>query len=85
MRGIYPVFTLCFGLGQVFCLLSMIGDYVASADPGVHEGYISWERWEAVRKVCGHMPTRRHHGAPKDGDALLAALVLSRRCGRKPV
>ena len=43
--------------------------------PGVHEGYISWERSEAIRKmVRDNMPTGRHHGAPKHGDALLVAL-----------
>ena len=52
--------------------------------PGVHEGYVSWERSEAIRKmVRDNMPTGRHHGAPKHGDALLAGLVRCRRCGRK--
>src|SRR5260221_132938 len=52
--------------------------------PGVHEGYVSWERSEAIRKmVSDNMPTGRHHGAPKHGDALLAGLVRCRRCGRK--
>ncbi|MER9751377.1 recombinase family protein [Mesorhizobium sp. M0140] len=49
--------------------------------PGAHEGYVSWERAEAIRKmVSDNVPTGRHHGAPKHGDALLAGLV---RCGRK--
>src|SRR6266446_4918230 len=52
--------------------------------PGVHEGYVSWERSEAIRKmVSDNLPTGRHHGAPKHGDALLAGLVRCRRCGRK--
>jgi DNA invertase Pin-like site-specific DNA recombinase len=52
--------------------------------PGVHEGYVSWERSEAIRKmVSDNVPTGRHHGAPKHGDALLAGLVRCRRCGRK--
>src|SRR6202049_5095522 len=52
--------------------------------PGVHEGYVSWERSEAIRKMVNdNMPTGRHHGAPKHGDALLAGLVRCRRCGRK--
>lgn len=52
--------------------------------PGVHEGYVSWERAEAIRKmVSDNVPTGRHHGAPKHGDALLAGLVRCRRCGRK--
>jgi DNA invertase Pin-like site-specific DNA recombinase len=52
--------------------------------PGTHEGYVSWERAEAIRKmVSDNLPTSRHHGAPKHGDALLAGLVRCRRCGRK--
>jgi DNA invertase Pin-like site-specific DNA recombinase len=52
--------------------------------PGSHEGYVSWERAEAIRKmVSDNVPTGRHHGAPKHGDALLAGLVRCRRCGRK--
>jgi hypothetical protein len=33
--------------------------------------------------VSDNVPTSRHHGAPKHGDALLAGLVRCRRCGRK--
>jgi hypothetical protein len=33
--------------------------------------------------VSGNIPTSRHHGAPKHGEALLAGLILCRRCGRK--
>ncbi len=52
--------------------------------PGSHEGYVSWERAEAIRTmVSDNVPTSRHHGAPKHGDALLAGLVRCRRCGRK--
>lgn len=52
--------------------------------PGSHEGYVSWERAEAIRKmVSDNVPTSGHHGAPKHGDALLAGLVRWRRCGRK--
>ncbi|MBV8242046.1 MAG: recombinase family protein, partial [Hyphomicrobiales bacterium] len=52
--------------------------------PGAHEGYVSWERAEAIRKmVSDNVPTGRHHGAPKHGDALLAGLLRCRRCGRK--
>ena len=41
--------------------------------PNAHEGYVSWERAEAIRKmVSSNVPTGRHHGAPKHGDALLA-------------
>lgn len=52
--------------------------------PGSHDGYVSWERSEDIRKmVSNNAPTSRHHGAPKHGDALLAGLVRCRRCGRK--
>jgi len=52
--------------------------------PGAHEGYVDWDRAEAMRKmVSDNVPTSRHHGAPKHGDALLAGLVRCRRCGRK--
>ena len=52
--------------------------------PNAHEGYVSWERAEAIRKmVSSNVPTGRHHGAPKHGDALLAGLIRCNRCGRK--
>ena len=52
--------------------------------PNAHEGYISWEKAETIRKmVSSNVPTSRHHGAPKHGDALLAGLLRCRRCGRK--
>ena len=52
--------------------------------PGVHEGYVDWERAEAIRRmVSDNVPASRHHGVPKHGDALLAGLVRCRRCGRK--
>jgi Recombinase len=52
--------------------------------PGAHEGYIEWDRAEAIRgMVSDNVPASRHHGAPKHGDALLAGLLRCRRCGRK--
>jgi DNA invertase Pin-like site-specific DNA recombinase len=52
--------------------------------PGAHEGYVSWEQAEAIRRmVSDNVPTGQHHGAPKQGDALLAGLLRCRRCGRK--
>jgi DNA invertase Pin-like site-specific DNA recombinase len=52
--------------------------------PNAHEGYVSWEKAEAIRKmVSSNIPSSRHHGAPKHGDALLAGLLRCRRCGRK--
>jgi DNA invertase Pin-like site-specific DNA recombinase len=52
--------------------------------PGAHEGYVDWQRSEAIRKmVSGNAQNIDHQGAPKHGDALLAGLVRCRRCGRK--
>jgi DNA invertase Pin-like site-specific DNA recombinase len=52
--------------------------------PDAHEGYVSWERAEEIRKmVSNNVPSSRHHGAPKHGDALLAGLFRCKRCGRK--
>src|ERR1700726_4240945 len=52
--------------------------------PNAHEGYVSRERAETIRKmVSSNVPTSRHHGAPKHGDALLSGLIRCRRCGRK--
>ena len=52
--------------------------------PNAHEGYVSWERAEAIRTmVSSNVPTGPCHGAPKHGDALLAGLIRRRRCGRK--
>ncbi len=52
--------------------------------PGTHEGYVDWERAEAIRgMVSDNAPASRHHGAAKHGDALLAGLLRCRRCGRK--
>jgi len=54
--------------------------------PGAHEGYVDWERAEAIRRmVSDNIPASRHHGAAKHGDALLAGLMRCRRCGRKLV
>src|SRR5829696_607462 len=59
------------------------GDWLALR-PGTHEGYVGWERAEAIRgMVSDNAPASRHHGAPKHGDALLAGLLRCRRCGRK--
>ena len=61
----------------------MRGEWL-TLQPGAHDGYIDWERAEAIRRmVSENVPTSRHHGAPKHGDALLAGLVRCRRCGRK--
>lgn len=52
--------------------------------PDAHEGYVSWQRSEEIRKmVSDDVPASRHHGAPKHGDALLAGLFRCKRFGRK--
>jgi hypothetical protein len=52
--------------------------------PGAHEGYLAWDRAEAIREmVSDNAPGAGGHGAPKHGAALLAGLLRCRRCGRK--
>src|SRR3954454_20705243 len=52
--------------------------------PGAHEGYVEWDRAEAIRKmVSENVPAAGARGAPKHGSALLAGLLRCRRCGRK--
>lgn len=54
--------------------------------PGAHEGYIDWERAEAIRKmVSENVPTAGTRSAPKHGAALLSGLLRCCRCGRKLV
>jgi hypothetical protein len=48
--------------------------------PNAHEGYVSWDKAETIRKmVSSNVPTSRHLGTPKHGDALLAGLLRCRR------
>lgn len=52
--------------------------------PGAHEGYIGWDRAEAIRKmVSDNLPAAGTRGAPKHGAALLAGILRCHRCGRK--
>ena len=52
--------------------------------PGAHEGYVDWDRAEAIRRMVGkNVPSAAAHGAPKHGAALLAGLPRCRRCGQK--
>jgi hypothetical protein len=52
--------------------------------PCSHEGYVSWERAEAIRNMASdNVPAGPHQGAPKRGDAPLAGLIRCWRCGRK--
>ena len=44
--------------------------------PGAHEGYLAWDRAEAIREmVSDNAPGAGSHGAPKHGAALLAGLA----------
>jgi DNA invertase Pin-like site-specific DNA recombinase len=52
--------------------------------PGAHEGYVDWERAEAIRKmIADNLAGGERGGAVKRGAALLAGLLRCRRCGRK--
>jgi DNA invertase Pin-like site-specific DNA recombinase len=52
--------------------------------PGVHEGYVEWERFERVQKaIHGNLPTAASPGAAKDGVALLSGLLRCGRCASK--
>src|SRR3569833_1999727 len=54
--------------------------------PGTHEGYIDWDRAEALRQMVSENNLRAgSHGPPKRGAALLSGLLRCRRCGRKLV
>jgi hypothetical protein len=77
------VSTACYGSVGVKTRRKARADWLALA-PNAHEGYVSWERAEAIRKmVRSNVPTSCHHGAPKHGEALLSGLIRCRRCGRK--
>jgi len=51
--------------------------------PGAHEGYVEWERAEAIRAMVSENVPASSRGAPKLGAALLSGLLRCRRCGRK--
>ena len=51
--------------------------------PGAHEGYVDWDRAEAIRKMVSDNVPAGARGAPKHGSALLAGILRCRRCGRK--
>jgi hypothetical protein len=52
--------------------------------PGAHEGYVDWERAEAIRTmITDNAAGSERGGAVKRGAALLAGLLRCRRCGRK--
>nr|WP_292187452.1 recombinase family protein [Mesorhizobium sp.] len=52
--------------------------------PGSHDGHVSWERAEAIRKkLSDNVTTGRHHGAPSMAMHCWRGLVRCRRCGRK--
>jgi DNA invertase Pin-like site-specific DNA recombinase len=51
--------------------------------PGAHEGYVDWDRAEAIRTMVSENVPAGTRGAPKLGAALLSGLLRCRRCGRK--
>jgi len=52
--------------------------------PGAHEGYVTWEEFERIqRAVEQNNYAEPQPGAARNGQALLAALLRCRRCGRK--
>ena len=52
--------------------------------PGAHEGYVDWERAEAIRAMISNNAMRgQARGAPKHGAALQGGILRCRRCGRK--
>jgi DNA invertase Pin-like site-specific DNA recombinase len=52
--------------------------------PGTHEGYVSWEQFEAIRAMISeNLYGHERCGALKRGASLLAGLLRCRRCGRK--
>jgi DNA invertase Pin-like site-specific DNA recombinase len=52
--------------------------------PNSHEGYISWEESENIRRsVRENVITAERSGAAKKGAGLLTGLLRCRRCGRK--
>ena len=51
--------------------------------PGAHQGYVDWERAEAIRSMISENVPSGTRGAPKLGSALLSGLLRCCRCGRK--
>ena len=53
--------------------------------PNVHDGYVSWERFERAQGVIQANSTRNssHHGAARKGRAMLSGLLRCHRCARK--
>jgi DNA invertase Pin-like site-specific DNA recombinase len=52
--------------------------------PHAHEGYISWEESESIRRIVReNVISAEQPGAAKKGSGLLTGLLRCRRCGRK--
>src|SRR5918994_1997550 len=51
--------------------------------PGAHQGYVDWDRAEAIGAMVRENVPASSRGAPKLGAALLSGLLRCRRCGRK--
>lgn len=52
--------------------------------PDIHEGYVSWSKFEQVqREIGGNVRTAEQSGAAQNGSAILSGLLRCQRCGRK--
>jgi DNA invertase Pin-like site-specific DNA recombinase len=56
--------------------------------PGSHDGYISWEEFEAnqrrlLENAQAHAPAERQPSPPREGPALLQGVVICGRCGER--
>jgi hypothetical protein len=52
--------------------------------PEAHQGNVSWERFEQLRRaIAANSPSPEHPGAARCGQALLAGLLRCHRCGHK--
>lgn len=72
------------GAGAKACSRSKPREDWLALKPGAHEGYVDWDRAEAIRTmVSDNVPAAGARGAPKHGAALLAGILHCRRCGRK--
>lgn len=50
---------------------------------GRHEGYVSWEEWQAVQRRLAENSVQLGSGAPREGRALLQRLAVCGVCGRR--
>jgi DNA invertase Pin-like site-specific DNA recombinase len=91
-----PVYGGAYSYGKTECVLRYEGgesrhrirrkprDQWLALIPNAHEGYVSWEESEQIRKaVRENVASAGQPGAAKRGAGLLTGLLRCRRCGRK--